>query len=107
MLAFSIQHLTAKIILTRGWKVEDQFNTKAKGWGPKQYLNLLITFTIDNLLKWSQARDFFLLEGALLHILGQRRVSKEITFIYIYKFWLTQIKPLANHLGYFNLNWTP
>ncbi len=58
--AFSIQHLTVRTILTQGWKVEDQFDTrlkgwgpiwhswkvrdqfatKAKGWGPKQYLNL-------------------------------------------------------------------
>ena len=25
--AFSIQHLTARTILTQGWKVEDQFDT--------------------------------------------------------------------------------
>ena len=48
MLVFFIQHLTARTILTQGWKVEDQFwhnwnvrnqfNTKVKGWGPKRYL---------------------------------------------------------------------
>ena len=37
--AFSIQHLTVMSILVQGWKVENQFDTKAKDWGPKQYLN--------------------------------------------------------------------
>ena len=44
MLVFFIQHLITRTILIQGWKVKDQFDTEAKGWGPKQsiYIYILI-----------------------------------------------------------------
>ena len=64
------------------WKVRDQFNTKTKSWGPKQYLNLKFIIYI---LVLDIYYDYFCIYGTICSFYQRKYNCQDSNGIFNYK----------------------